>query len=505
MSTKVAKKPRLTADQDVVNGKVGWGEKISYSLGEMGQNFLLMLGTYFSGMYFLTVVGLDSLVIAWLVIVCKGIDALTDIGLGILFDRYEPRFARNWKNGGKWRGWLLVMMPLGLLAYLMMFNFPIGSSMAMLYVFYALMQVVQGVGMSGTDFTHSNIMTRMTQNRKERNMISMLRGIGVMIATMFVMYIVPMMVPSTNVDSDKYIAPGTTEYVEAWQSGLTTVVIICGAVFVISMLLAIIFTKERVVVDEQKKQAAKTRTLKESFAIVKTNKAMLAMIIVGVASTIASTLVAATQAYWLTYYMGDLQKMWLFTTISGAVMTPVIILTPFVANKIGKKNTYFIGLMIMAVCSIGRLFVPQGNFLFAFLLTAPTGIGTGLFMSLAASLGSDSIEYGEWKTGERAEGVISSVSSFVTKSFSMIVPSIPFFILGLTDFDATVSVQSDLALFGINLCFTIIPAVFYLISAVCFWFLYPINKKVHTQMIEDLTVARAARAAEVSQMAVDAE
>lgn len=487
---------RLTADQDLINGRVGMWEKICYAAGEFGQNLFMMLGSTFGTLYFLEVGHMNEAILGALLIVCKLIDSLTDIGMGFLFDKVHPKFARKWKNGGTFRSWLAVMTPIAILAYVIMFNLPIHSGMIAIYACYILSQVLLGIGMSGVNITHGLIMPRMTQNPKERNTISMLMAVGVMMATMIVQFMVPMFLPNDNPKKPNYIPQGSPEYVAAAQHGFTMAVIILGVLFVISMVLAIVFTKERLHTSSIDKNESGTRSFKDTWHLVFTNKALVVMVIVGLCTTIGNTLVSSTQALWMKYYMCNIKLMGKLTMIGGFFIMPTVLLTPVFSNKFGKKNTYLFGLVMIAVFSCARFFVPQGNFLAAILTTVPGSIGTGLFMSIGASIGSDAQDYVEWKNGTRADGVMGSIHTFVTKIFGTVVPSIPLFVLGFTGYDGALPQQPASAVQGIHLLFSVVPGVLFLLAAFIFWKFYPLNKESHQQMMADLKASREAERAE---------
>lgn len=485
------KKQRLSADQDIFNGKVPAWEKFCYTFGEFGQNLLIAFGSGFMSLYFLEVGGLNSLVLANLLIACKIIDALTDISMGVIFDKYRVGFAKNWKNGGVFRGWLTVMMPIAILAYMVMFQMPLHASAVVGYTFFVLANVLQGIGMSGTNITHGQILPRMTQNPRERNTISMLMGFTIMLSQMLPMVLVPSLLPPTDPSKPGYIEKGTELYREAAQRGYGLAALIMCTVFLIGTVLAIIFTKERLNADVET-QKRKSVGFKQSLRMLGQNKVLVIMMLVNLFTTFGNELTASSQTLWATYYFGNLKAIGMLTMVSGSFVFPVLVLAPFLSNRLGKKTVYAIGLTLQGVLTLLRFFIPQGNVTAFLIMMAPVGIGTGLFLSMANSIGADTQEYHEWKTGQRADGVLGSISTFINKSLATVMPSIPLYVLAACGYDASLAQQPESAIQGIHMCFSILPAIFYLAAAAIFIVFYPLNKRTLNQMLMELKERRAA-------------
>jgi len=78
---------------------------------------------------------------------------------------------------------------------------------------------------------------------------------------------------------------------------------------------------------------------------------------------------------------------------------------------------------------------------------------------------ADVDDYGEWKTGKRITGISFSGNLFFLKLGLAIAGAMVGFLLSWYGYDAGAKAQSDSAINGIMLLFTIIPGVGYLITA----------------------------------------
>ena len=135
------------------------------------------------------------------------------------------------------------------------------------------------------------------------------------------------------------------------------------------------------------------------------------------------------------------------------------------------------------------------NFIFSFFNTVNLVIPTEMI--------ADTIDYMEWKTGERNEGISFSVLTFVAKLTSSVASSICTFILpiiGLTYQKVgadTITVKGDHTDLWIWAFFTAIPYVVGLVALVPYFF-YDLNGKKLKQIRADMEIRRSENSKAVS-------
>ena len=61
----------------------------------------------------------------------------------------------------------------------------------------------------------------------------------------------------------------------------------------------------------------------------------------------------------------------------------------------------------------------------------------GVCATLTTLLISDCVEYAEWKTGERTEGITFSITKLITKTSAALISSLTMFILASVNYDPT--------------------------------------------------------------------
>lgn len=87
------------------------------------------------------------------------------------------------------------------------------------------------------------------------------------------------------------------------------------------------------------------------------------------------------------------------------------------------------------------------------------------------------MDYGEWKTGLRIEGMMGSITSFMSKVASAVSSSGVGIIMTLTGYVGTAQVLSTSAENGIKILFNVIPMIIVLI-ALLISFKYNVEKKL---------------------------
>jgi Na+/melibiose symporter-like transporter len=111
-------------------------------------------------------------------------------------------------------------------------------------------------------------------------------------------------------------------------------------------------------------------------------------------------------------------------------------------------------------------------------------------MAMPFSLLSDSVDFGEWKTGVRAAGLLTAIgAAFCLKAGSGLGGALPAWILGASGYVANTT-QSANALLGIEIGFIWLPALFYLLSAIPVFF-YRKYERMEPQIHAELEARRA--------------
>jgi GPH family glycoside/pentoside/hexuronide:cation symporter len=174
-----------------------------------------------------------------------------------------------------------------------------------------------------------------------------------------------------------------------------------------------------------------------------------------------------------------------------AFLIGVLCSTPFwikFANKVNDNRK----VMIISSCLIVILTIPFSLFTevrVLFILIFCWGLSYGGMWALIRIIIADVIDESVAKTGKRKEGVYNGIAQFFAR-MAIIFQAIIFAVVHiLTGFDEDATQQSPDAIWGIQLHFGIIPAVFLFMGVVIFWKWYtltPDKLKTYQEKIKEL-------------------
>lgn len=120
------------------------------------------------------------------------------------------------------------------------------------------------------------------------------------------------------------------------------------------------------------------------------------------------------------------------------------------------------------------------------------GIALGAINTLIFALQADTVDYGEWKTGTRAEGGSYSLLSFSRKTGQAIGGSLAAFTIGLGGYVSGAGSQSDAAVTSIKVAAGAIPAAV-ILAATAVMLLYPLTEQTLRGMVAEMAARRAKR------------
>jgi GPH family glycoside/pentoside/hexuronide:cation symporter len=173
----------------------------------------------------------------------------------------------------------------------------------------------------------------------------------------------------------------------------------------------------------------------------------------------------------------------------------LVILTIFlvpckkVADRIGKANTYALGVGIASIGLIVAVFLPHHATNIIFVVAAITGIGFSSQWICPHSMMPDVIEYDELESGEHRAGIFYGMNSFISKITGALGTAVCGWVLKLTGYVEGAE-QTATALFGIRTLFTVLPVLLLVISIILL-LRYPINRKTHGEVVRELEKRRA--------------
>lgn len=180
-------------------------------------------------------------------------------------------------------------------------------------------------------------------------------------------------------------------------------------------------------------------------------------------------------------------------TIFGAAATPAMFLAPFLIRKMGKRNYYILYMVANLFCFVGMyLFIEQIWVLFAFVWVR--GFFNTFTLISDGAMNADVLDYQQYKTGERLEGLMGQFVGIIGTFVSM----------GVTYFTQTIVMQNHFGLVDnyddlykvsfrepLSKGMIVIAFVGYLVALIPFVTMYTLTEEEHESHIKVLKIRAA--------------
>ncbi|MGE5677376.1 MAG: MFS transporter [Pseudomonadota bacterium] len=435
--------------------KVRFKEKLGFSLGVFGQNIIYGFFTTYIMIFYTDVLGITAAAAGTLFMIVRLWDAANDPIMGCLADRTRSRW-------GKFRPYMLwVPIPMGIITTLTFFapEVSYGTKLVYAYATYLAWDIAYTAG----DIPMWALTSVITQDTKERTgVITMARIFSIFGMVLPAVATVPLLKLFGGADG----------------AGYTKVAGLYGLVCAVLMMGIFFTVRERVAHTEKRER------ISESIAVIIHNKPLL---IIVASSIITNSVVAFRQSilvYYATYNLGNVDLVTLLMAATMGTMFLGMLLVPVANSVMGKRNSYIFFGLGLAISSICFYFSGYGSVKAVILWTLVSGIFSGAPSVLESAMIADTIEYAEWKTGVRAEGIIFSTQTFMAKfagALSGGLAGLIFTIIGYVPNAA----QTPKALNGLHAMMTVIPAAAVLAGLVPILF-YTLTEKRHGEIVMEL-------------------
>ena len=438
--------------------KLKFSEKLSYGISDFPEVVNSILAAFLT-MFYTDSIGMAAGAVGTMFFLSKLFDGITDILAGVAIDKTRTKW-------GKARPWLLwLSVPTGLSVALIFFIPQNGSAtMQFIYAFLTY-NLFTSIMFTITGIARSALLALMTQDMKERASMAtfgMFCGLGATIIGCSVTF--PLV----------FKFGGDTT---AWR----IVFLIYGVIVTLGLLYGFFFSKEYVVSVAASNNKEEKLSFPEEVKLFFTNKYLLLALLMTVLVNFVTQVGQSSQTYFYTYTMGDAM---LTTSLNLVSVVPILIGIVFIVGpcigKFGKKKTMYIGiigqLLGFLIKGIAGMYVSIPLLVVG---TVISGICTGCLAVPVSTLFADGIDYGEYVTNHRIEGMGSAITSFSQKISSGLALASVGWVLSLTGYIAN-EIQSAATNAGIIALFAWIPAILLVVIFFILKYLYKYDEIAET-------------------------
>lgn len=406
----------------------GWG------LGSLGQSTILNTLNVLLLAYLTVVVGIEPALAGALILAAKLFDVATDLPVGWASDRTRSRWGAR-------RPYLLLAAFVTPISMYLLFRPPIGDPVV--YVLIAFAAYTTGYTLFNVPYL--SMPAELSSNTHERAAMVAHRSAFIAAGTFFGVAAAPYIVGVTGGGAYGYQVLGA---------------VIAGLVF-IGFVGAFLLTSWR---------ARETDTLQLPFAqqlrAVLSNGHFLALMFIKITHLLALAVGAGSLFFFFRYALGyDLQMLGLYgavTTLAWAISMPA---WTRLARTRGKRYGYFVATAAYVLVALSWLTAEQGEALGLLMIRATVfGVVSGGMLLMGNAMLQDIMDHDMRSTGEAKNGVYAGTYSLLEKLASGVGAQILGLVLSLSGFDRSAATQSPLAVDGVYLTASVIPAGLMLVS-----------------------------------------
>ncbi|MGP1526006.1 MAG: MFS transporter [Candidatus Cryptobacteroides sp.] len=474
--------------QSVTCSKAKLSEKIGYGFGDMSSSMFWKIFSYYLPIFYSDVFGLKPQHAAFLLLITKLYDAISDPVMGMIADRTHTKW-------GKYRPYLLwIAIPFAVIGIMSFYTPDAGYTFKHIYAYvtYILMMTVY----TAINVPYGAMLGVVSESSKEKSVFSSYRMFFAYIGSFIAMAIFAVFEKSIVgtvriVDGVEKVAKGVGDAAPMqWTAVVSIVAVICAVLF----LLCFLFTRENVkTVNEEKRPSS----IKKDLKALASNKPWWLLLGGGIGLLLFGSIRGGAAAYYFSNILGTdaILTCAIFLFIGEIAQMAGVPLAVPVSDKIGKKSTFLYVLLFIALLSCLILFLPQNKTGFWMLLVIQIliCIAIGIVSPLLWSMFADVADYSELKNGSASTGLIFSSSSMAQKFGGALGAFMLMQVLALSGYSKDVIVQSNTTLEAIKALMSYIPAIGALLGAACLT-LYPLTTSTMKSIQSQLEKKRGQKA-----------
>jgi GPH family glycoside/pentoside/hexuronide:cation symporter len=443
--------------------RLSFREKLAYGLGDTASNFYLQAFGIFLANYYTDIFGLESGAAGWLMFIVPFTVAALNPVVGMLADRTNTRW-------GKFRPYLLWgAIPYGVFGVVMFANpdFSPHGKLVFAYVTYAVVLIAY----VAVNTPYGALMGVMSASSEDRTSLSSYRFacafLGAFLIGGFVPNLKAMLTPVNGGPADGF------------RNTMTIFAVISVAMFIYTFAN----TRERV----QAPPGQKTplgRDLRDLMA----NTPWLVLFFVGFLNLTNAGLRSGAGTYYFKYNVGDEIAQGMFNRVGFLCFILGALATKLFTARFSRRRL-MIWLTVINALGMGTCyFVDPHNLRLLYVLNIIASFAAGPTPAIVWSMYADTADFGEWKFGRRATGLIFSATVFIQKVGLALGGGMTGWLNKYYGYVPNAT-QTPAALHGINVMFSLLPGAFALLAGFATVF-YGLDEPLVKQIERDLAARK---------------
>jgi sugar (glycoside-pentoside-hexuronide) transporter len=438
--------------------------RLSYTASEVAGQLIFCVISFYILKFYTDVYGISAAAAGSILLITRCVDAFDAPIWGILFEKTHSR----WGKSRPWFLWLCV--PFAIFGVLTFTTPNLSPTPKILYAIATY--VVSSILYTGINTPVTSILASLTPDAHERVVLTSFRMFGSKMGVLFVNLTVLRLVSLLGHGNDR--------------KGFMLVMPIYATGTVLLYLLA--FRNLRETVQEQRQKLS----ARESLGALRNNAPWLIIFLSSLFFWIAFIARISSAPYFFEYVLHRRELVSIANSLDVVSLGSILFL-PYLCSRISKRNVWIFGLLGSVIAQL-IVFAGTNDHSIPLVMTGWVigFLASGLAMALPFSMLSDSVDYGEWKNGIRAAGLLTAVgAAFCLKAGSGLGGAIPAWILARTNYIPNVE-QTARSIFGIQLSCIWLPAVAYTLAAIPVFFYHRYERmepRIQSELAERRRIA----------------
>ncbi len=453
------------AGEEAPAARLGRGTKLLYGSADTGFSITTtIIGAYFA--IFLTdVVGVSPGIAAAAIFVGRSWDYVNDPLVGHISDRTRSRWGRR-------RPFLLFgALPFGL-AFALMWWRPPFHTHVLLASYYALAYVLFDTAATFVYMPYFALTPELTADYDERTSLTSYRMFFSILGSLMA-FTLPLLVVGAFRPEN--------------AGRVTRMGLIFGLLSAVPLLLAFLGTRERheFMVQEPPRILASLRA-----AIG--NRPFLFGLGIFLLTWVSIDILQAVLLYFIKYVARREAQSDLIMATIFVVAILALPVWNLVSRRWNKRAAYIAGICFWAAVQLVIITIGASTALWVVLgLCALAGVGVAAAHVLPWAIFPDAIEWDEWRTGKRHEGIFYSLATLSQKIASSIAIPLALLLLQVTGYRPNAAAQGPEAVLAIRVLTGPVPAVL-LAGGILLAAFYPLSRRAYEAICRELEERRAA-------------
>ena len=447
--------------------RLSFSEKFGYALGDMAANFVFQAMLALQLDFYTHTFGLTAAQAGTLFLVVGLSVAFLNPVMGVIADRTSSKW-------GKFRPWLLwTALPFGVICVLTFTtpNISPGAKLVYAWVTYILLRVVYTVN----NVPYASLNAVMTSDPDERNSISTYRQIAANSAGFII--------ASLAIPMVRFFGHGNDVLGYQLTMGVLSVLSI------LFFIVAFLTTKERIQPNPQQRSS-----LSQDLSDLFSNGPWIVLFLATLFYFAAIVVRGNVMLPYFRFVSGNVD---LFSWFNGFGLASLLVGVAFstaVTKRLGKRFLFIASMTLSGLFSAALFVIPTQATITIIAVEVLRQFFFGLSGPLIWSMMGDVADYGEWKTGRRASGTVTSAVVFALWAGLALGGAIAGWLFAGYGFVSEANVQTEHAQAGILLTASVYAGLAFLASGFSMFF-YPINREKNRQIANELSERRKGFAA----------